>query len=213
VPTALERFRHHWSSIPAGQRGSFSAVSCLCADEDGQIIGSRFPRDPLDSDPREVRWVHKVTGEKWGFHRTDVLREFPFPVGAWPFMAESLIWNRIGRRYRTRYVNEPLRIYHRDEGAPHMMSDLRDASRHAAMYMRVEREQLNEDLRYALRAPIVFAKGIANYVRFSLHEGIGPLGQLRGLRAAAWPLWAVGLPVGGALYARDRRRAAARRRA
>lgn len=206
VPTALERFRHHWESIPAGERGSFSAVSCLCSTPSGQIVGRRFRRDLLDSDPREVRYVHKAKGEKWGFHRTAVLREYPFPIGDWPFVSESLVWDRIGRRYRTRYVNEALRFYHRDEGEPSLMTDIRNAPRFSEMFMRVFREQLNEDLRYAVRAPVQFATSAANYVRHSLHQRVGAIGQLGGLRPAAWPLWAIGVPVGVMLYLRDRRR-------
>jgi glycosyltransferase involved in cell wall biosynthesis len=207
VPEALERFRHHWESLLAHERPSFSAVTCLCKTPRGQIVGDRFPRDPLDSDPRELRYVHKVTGEKWGFHRTEVLREHPFPVdNDWPFVAEHLIWDRIGRRYRTRFVNEPLRIYHLDDAEPHLMSDTRNAPRHSAMFLAVFRELLDEDLRYVGRAPIQFARTAANYVRHSLHRRVGLKGQLAGLRPAAWPLWAIALPVGTALYLRDRRR-------
>lgn len=206
VPTALERFRHHWEAIPEQERASFSAVSCLCSTKSGEIIGSRFRHDLLDSDPREIRYVHKAKGEKWGFHRTKVLREYPFPTGDWPFVSESLVWDRIGRRYRTRYVNEALRIYHTDEGEPSLMIEARNAPRLSEMFLPVFREQLNEDLRYVVRAPVQFGRSAVNYVRHSLHQRVGPVGQLAGLRPAAWPLWAIGVPLGIALYLRDRHR-------
>jgi len=51
APRALERLLHHWHTIPEKQRGAFSGVVGLCAYEDGSVIGSRYPIDPLDCDP------------------------------------------------------------------------------------------------------------------------------------------------------------------
>ena len=45
VPEALARFRHHWEAIPAAARGGFSAVTALCVDPAGQLLGPPFPRD------------------------------------------------------------------------------------------------------------------------------------------------------------------------
>lgn len=108
----LERLHHHWESIPIQDRDKFSGVTCLCMDSCGKVIGSRFPADVIDSDPITIRTRYGVTGEKWGFIRTEVLRHFPFPViPKERFVAEALVWNRIARKYKIRFVNEPLRIY------------------------------------------------------------------------------------------------------
>ena len=42
------------------------------------------------------------------------MRAYPFPVPdrKLSHVPESIVWNRIARRYRTRFVNDPLRIYH-----------------------------------------------------------------------------------------------------
>ena len=47
VSEALERLKFHWDSIPEGEKEEFSAVTCLCEDPDGNLVGSRFPFDPL----------------------------------------------------------------------------------------------------------------------------------------------------------------------
>jgi glycosyltransferase involved in cell wall biosynthesis len=211
VPEALERFHHHWTSIPERERAHFSAVTALCIDQNGDLVGTRFPHDVTDSDPLEIRYRHKVTGEKWGFHRTDVLREFPFPVVAGkPYVSETVVWDKIAHRYRTRYVNEPLRIYYIDFDEGNIMTTMRDASASSSGFIVVFREQLNEHLAYARHAPLEFVRAGALYTRHAIHQGLGPVRQMRALRPAAWPFWLAGAPVGVALYVRDRirRRAA-----
>ena len=112
VPEALERFKVHWGSIPADRRARFSAVTALCMDEHGRPVGDRFPRDITDSEPLELYFRYRTRGEKWGFQRTDVLLEFPFPEPPGvSFVSESIVWFAIARRFKTRYVNEYLRIY------------------------------------------------------------------------------------------------------
>lgn len=112
VPEALARFKYHWDTIPLNQKENFSAITCLCIDQSGEIIGSHFPFDPTDSNSLEIRHKFKVTGEKWGFHRTNVLRQFPFPeISGYKFIPEGIVWSRIARKYKTRFINEPLRIY------------------------------------------------------------------------------------------------------
>jgi glycosyltransferase involved in cell wall biosynthesis len=213
LPHALERFDHHWSAIPAADRPRFQGVTALCADPDGNVIGTPFPSDPLDATPLDLRYRHAVTGEKWGFQRVDVLREHPFPEPEGQrFVPESLMWDRIGRTYLTRFVNEPLRIYDEDEEAPRLMAEISDPAHHAGAFAEVLAEQLSEDLRYVRWAPATFARTAANYVRLSLHAKAGPVAQLRALRPRAWPLWALGAPAGVAIYARDRRRSRRRTR-
>lgn len=79
VPVALERFKYHWDNIPLNEQNNFSAVTALCKDQKGTLVGDKFPLDITDSDSLEIRYKYKVKGEKWGFHRTDILKQFPFP--------------------------------------------------------------------------------------------------------------------------------------
>jgi glycosyltransferase involved in cell wall biosynthesis len=97
VPHALERLKHHWDSIPDDRRAAFSSVTVHCMDPQGKLIGDMFPRDVTDSDPLEIRYRFHVRGEKWGFQRTDVMRQYPFPeMPAGSYVAEDIVWSRIG---------------------------------------------------------------------------------------------------------------------
>ncbi|HZW03335.1 MAG TPA: glycosyltransferase family 2 protein [Anaerolineaceae bacterium] len=200
VPTALERLKYHWDAIPAGQKERFSAVSSLAQDPDGRVIGSRFPFDPTDSDPLEIRLKYQVTGEKWGFHRTDVLRQFPYPrFGQEKALPESLLWNRIALRYKTRYVNEPLEIYYpAPDGWGKNSTRIRARNPHGTR--QYYREFVAMD--YPI-PPARLLREYANYVRYSLHAGVGFGRTLAEIPAPLTCLLA--WPVGLAAFWRDRR--------
>jgi hypothetical protein len=143
-----------------------------------------------------------VQGEKWGFHRTDVLRQFPNPCFASETaLPESLLWNRIALRYKTRYINEPLEIYF---PAPDGWG--KNSARIRARNPRGTRHFYMEFVR--MKYPIPRRKLLreyANYVRYSLHARVGLRQQLGEIPApticlAAWP-------IGLAAYLRDRQAA------
>jgi glycosyltransferase involved in cell wall biosynthesis len=212
VPWALQRLWEHWQAIPADERPGFSAVTGLCVDEQGELVGDPFPFDPTDSDSLEIRFKHQVGGEKWGFQRTDVMRshgrpELPGPPGlAKP--PEGIIWDSIARRYRTRYVNEALRVYWRDQ--PEALSRPRRRTEPNVGLHVGYQVLLDEDLGWLPYAPFDFYLEAARYVRTGLHCRIPPLEQRRRLRrpAGRW-LWAAALPAGIFMFAADHLRDAA----
>jgi len=200
VPSALERLHFHWQSIAPSDRASFSAVSGLCRDQNGALVGTEFPHAITDSDALEVTYRFKVTGEKCGFQRTDVLREFPFPETS-GFIPEGLVWARIARRYRTRYVNEVLRIYYQDGAS--LSRGWRPIRSPVGLHM-MHRAVLTEQLDYLRFAPLAFLRSAAHYVRFSLHLGVGVGAQSRDIRSARGRLlWGLALPIGGVAYLWD----------
>lgn len=208
VPEALERLLFYWNTIPDDRKQQFSAVTALCMDPAGRVIGSKFPHSPLDSTPVEVTYRYRVRGEKWGFQRTDVLRRHPFPViEGEAFVTEALVWNAIGKDYRTRYVNDALRIYF--ETADQRADNLSNVGvvRQAQGRQMFARGLLNDFVRYGRYAPGEFYKCAANYARCSFHLRTGLAEQWAGLtNGAARCLWLSALPAGYLLSLRDRQR-------
>lgn len=196
IPQAIERLLFHWISIPASERCGFSGVSCLCMDRSGRLIGRAFPTPVLDCRHYEMESVHGVTGEKWGCHRTAVLRQFEFPeVAGEKYCPEGVVWNRVARSYLVRHVNEALRIYHRHSGSLTLRParTLMGSPRYARMFYR---ECLDLEAPAALRC-----KRAVNYVRYSLHAGVTPW---RAVADSAAPVWTALLaPAGGVCYLRD----------
>lgn len=168
VPSALERFLFHWNAIPENERENFSAVTSLCKDQNSNIIGNRFPSDIFDSNTLEVTYRYKVKGEKWGFHRTDVLLKYPFPERfGQKYVPESVVWNRIARDYKTRFINEPLRTYCHDAGdqlTKARVSSRANINEYYACF-------IDEDIDWFRYAPLQFFKNAISYVRLSFLQG------------------------------------------
>ena len=205
MPTALERLLHHWTAIPEQQRTGFTGVTALCVDERGHLHGQPYPRDVMDSDSLEMHFRYRDRWERWGFHRTEVLRAFPFPVDQTArFVSERVVWFRIARHYRTRFVNEPLRSYYVARRREDQLTNLtRGAMRGRLPYHLMVLVELGEWWRYA---PLEFVRSALAYSRYSFTLGTGRTDQLRDMQGPMWVLVAVAQPVGWLVSRIDRRR-------
>lgn len=206
IPTAMERFDAIWRSIPDAERAGYSGVTVNCIDKEGRLVGTEFPEPVLDSNSSEIRFRYKVKGEKWGFQRVDIMRAHPLPVveGYHGYMPEAIIWRAIGRQYKTRFVNERLRIYWQDQASSISGSRMQDR----ALGGMLEAEALlNNDMRWFRYDPVEFLRKGAKYSRCAFHVGRSIPSQVRHLGSLpARVLWAVTAPVGWLIYLVDRRR-------
>ena len=201
LPNALEVFYEAWLAIPKTSRSDFVGVTGLCVTDDGRIIGDRFPEDILDTTSLEVSYRHRVDGEKWGFYRTDIIRQFPSPsIDGLSFFSESIIWHAIGRRYMTRFINKPLRIYKQDAGDQLTRRSPSDTAPAGVFYVIT----LNNDHDYMFVAPMFFARIAAHGVRFALHRSESLTTQLSQLRQPKLKaLWMIVFIPGLLLYLTD----------
>ena len=166
LPNSLESMLGWWNDIPADERNGFTGVVTLCQFEDGKICGAPFPESPLDTDSLDLRFKYKMRGETWGFHRTSVLREYPFPEDSRVrFVPENLIWDAIARKYKIRCINEPLRIFYQDSGNQVTKADPRKKAVVKDYFLGF----INRDLDYFLQDPATFLKWAILYVRYSFH--------------------------------------------
>jgi hypothetical protein len=110
-------FIREWELIPLEKRNQFKGIICKCYDAiTGEDIGD-FPGNRIDANELDAGFKLKFRFEKWSFFRTNVLREFPFPEpeGNLKFYPETVVWQRMSRKYKTRYINVALRAYYRDQ--------------------------------------------------------------------------------------------------
>jgi len=206
MPTALERLKLHWDAIPSERRGDFVGVTVNCRDEHGRLVGTPIPEPYVDSDAIEVYHRYGVKGEKWGFQRIDVLRAYvdpPIP-GYIGYMPEGIVWARIAGRYRTRYVNETLRVYWGDQRESlsrtkrHWVNALGGATSCS--------EALRTQIGWFAHSPLRFQWLAIKYARCCFHLGRTLSTQWQGLSGGlARVLWIAGLPVGWLLYWNDDR--------
>jgi glycosyltransferase involved in cell wall biosynthesis len=200
TPTCLERFLHHWQTIPEGERESYAGITALCEDQRGKILGGKFPRDTFDSNAIEITYLHRLADDRYGMQRTEVMRQFPFPqFQGERFLTESVVWNRIARRYKNRYVNEVLCTKeYRADGLT------RSISKHLSKNPQGSSLYYQELLEVTVPIPSRVRLGIhAYYVRYALHAKQNLLKIMS--RGSEHPLYMLlGCLAGGFLYLRDR---------
>lgn len=112
---ALEVFNKEYCDIPYHQKDKICAVTGLCQDQFGNRIGDIYPTDPYYSDPFKSYAIMGISGEKWGFTKTSVLKgiDINSNIKSKGLIPEGLIWNLIAKEgYETKYINKILRIYH-----------------------------------------------------------------------------------------------------
>jgi glycosyltransferase involved in cell wall biosynthesis len=218
LPNALERMLYHWEQLPMGEEERYAAVIGLCTDQHGKLFGEKFPversreRDPkanyLDSNFIELTYQLKCNGERWGSYRTEILKQFSYPIlpGRSAYMIEEVTWLRFGRVYRTRYVNEVWRIWYVGH-----YSITSDRARQRIDYVRIAPTQslihrqkfveMIDMFRWRRRGTWFSA---AHYVRFSLHARYSLRRQWR--ETENWRsrlLWISAFPFGLAAWLRD----------
>lgn len=118
-PESLEVLLKYWEDIPEDHRKEFRGVTCRCYNPETQeTIGKPFPNgvhDVLGIDSF-FKWHYDF--EMWGFNRTDVMKEFPFPdtrAQGLAYCPETIVWHKMGMKYKVRFVNDALRAYYLDQ--------------------------------------------------------------------------------------------------
>ena len=208
APAALARLWAIWQSIDPSAREHYIGVTGLCQRADGRVVGDRFPADLMDCTATRMFFEHGVRGEKFGCQRVDVLRRYAYPEHIEGFVPESLLWWQIASDgFLTRFVNEVLRRYHSTTVS--LSTSPAPSGRHAPGLYLLSWSWIELQLGFWRHAPWAFAMMAARLTRYRL--------AMRQTRAGAvvardYPLrrpmgrLLVGLmmPVGYALYARDR---------
>jgi glycosyltransferase involved in cell wall biosynthesis len=206
VPETLDRFYFYWNAIPKDQQERFVGVTALCTDYNGHLIGSGLPKEIIDSDSMEIRYKHKIKGELWGFLRTDIFKQFPFPVlPGTKFVPEGILWSGIAKKYKTRFINVPLRVYWIDDS--HNSDQLtktpnpRIYAKGLALWHQV---RLNTEIHWFYYAPKEFFRSAIHYGRFSFHDGVGSKEQFKNLNnLLAKILWLLTIPIAFFVFLRE----------
>lgn len=203
-PNTLEILWHHWSQIKEDDKQHFTGVSGLCVDDSEKIVGTKYPADIFDSNNLDIFYKFAVSGEKWGFNRTEILKQYPFPeIEGFHFYGEGLIWNRIARKYKTRYINQFLRKYHSDSGNQITKTTPQNTSKNNIFYVKT----VNDDHDYILTAPRVFFRICMYGSRLSFHQNIPLRSQIALLSDWKGKLfWGIASPFGFLLFLTDKLR-------
>jgi glycosyltransferase involved in cell wall biosynthesis len=192
LPDALENVLKYWELIPENKRDGFAGVGGLCRWDNGQISGSRYPEDVMDSNYLEMSRDHNLRGEKREAIRTDVLREFPYPIiEGEKHIRPSMILRRMSLKYQIRFINVPLQINrHAPDGIMAKRFEYRIKNPKGLRLCFYEEINLFDN--YAGWSKLY--RNTVRYIRYSLHSGFGIPAQAREVKHKF--TWIVSLPEG-----------------
>ena len=173
IENALEIMLENWNKIDINSQKKFCGVTGLYKSTDGNVLSFKFPKDIFDSNDLDIDYVHQIKGDKIGFKRIEVMKEFPFPEDLGSFVTESIVWNRIGKKYSNRFINKVLAV------AEYQSGGLTDAGRtHAIKNPRARVVFLSELLNSGTKLPIkVRFKSAVNLFRYACYSNI-PLKEI-----------------------------------
>ncbi len=103
TPDAIDFISTQYSSIRGDE--SFAGLCALKSYFDGSKIGGEENWTQIDANALDIRFKHGVNGDLAEVLRRDVLQRYPFPdFEGERFCPEALVWNRIARDYKLRYI-------------------------------------------------------------------------------------------------------------
>ncbi len=166
IPEALERFLGHWGTIPETQREHYVGITALIETESGALMGSEFPTDIFDSDTTTMSYILRFGDDRKGMIRSDILKNHLYPIfNDEKFMSDSIIWHRIAKMYKTRFVNDVLCItdYLPDGQTLNTVKHLCKNAKGSSLYYQ---ELLDDPHPFSFKVRV----GIhAYFIRYSLH--------------------------------------------
>lgn len=169
---AVEKVAKHWAALKGVP--DFESFGGLVANKsytDGRHIGTDLSYDVLDTTIIDYRFNRKITGDKLEIFKTELIKQYPFPVNGEKFCPEALVWNRIGSTYKFRFFNDSIYLA---EYLPDGLTDRIVTIR--------KKSPSNASTYYAELAayPIPFAEKIKagiNFWRFSIYDKSTPLAK------------------------------------
>ncbi len=115
----LEVLAREWRKIEEENKKEIGVVCGLCINTNGKVISYHDESPYIDSDYIEMEWTQRHPSEHLISRKLDVINNVVIfgDDGNWladkiSFVRESVLWNRVARRYKSRYLNYPMRIYH-----------------------------------------------------------------------------------------------------
>lgn len=118
----LETFINEWQKIENEQIAEIGSIRGLTVYEDGKVCGNAMTniigQDSIDSDYITMNYYKNFKFENITCYKTQAVNDsniFRFP-DVWMgrqlrFVSEGIFWSRLARKYKTRYIFKPLRIY------------------------------------------------------------------------------------------------------
>lgn len=110
VPSAVEIINKDYQEIKNNHKIAGLVYNSAYITEPDQIIGTSLPNNVVDT-YYNIYEKHKVKGDKTQIIKTEVAKDYPFPIiEKEKFVPEALINNRLSLKYNFLYKTEVLKL-------------------------------------------------------------------------------------------------------
>jgi len=150
----IETFTRIWGDIEKDQYDDFCAVRVCCKDQNGRRVSSKMETYSFDASMQEAIYKYKFWKESWSMDRTDLMRRNLFPEDHTGYYPEGIIWKRISRKHKIRFVDESLRIYYIESSG--IMKNSKLPIDKISRTIVVGKDVLKNDIKYFLFRPRYF---------------------------------------------------------
>lgn len=151
---AVEKIIDFWKK---NKRDDLAGIIALDAYEDGKVIGQKFPDDMKETTLFEVNNIHKIPGDKKLVYRTELTKEYPYPL----FEGEKYVglaykYYKLDEKYKLATLNEVLCIveYLEDGSSMNMLNQYRKNPRGFAFYRIENMKNSRSTLKFKLKENI-----------------------------------------------------------
>lgn len=160
---ALEIINSSWDLIP--DKEGFCGISGLRGYSSTDIIGNSHSIDILDCSILDYRYRYNIKGDKAEVFLTKILKENKFPeFEGENFIAEGIVWNKLGSQYKMRWINEIIYICnYLEDGLTNKITSLRIKNIQGTLLLYKTKTTYNIPYKYKLLSYI-------NYYRFLYHS-------------------------------------------
>ena len=205
VPNALERLKFYWDAFAVEDKNTVAGIFFLCKDQNGNMVGDKFPKDYQVMDLVGMSIAERIEGEKGAMLQTAVLKKFPFPEDLNNcYVPEGTLWAKMAQNWKMCFINEALRIYW-IEGRKDSLSLISTTIKNYPGALYYHQCFLNYNMRFFFNRPKLFFGEATRYTRLSLHLGINLSTQLLKIKPFfAKILWAIFIPLGFLFFLRDK---------
>lgn len=100
-----------WNAINILNDNTIAAIWTLTKDENGKIVGDKFPKNVWQVNFEERVLKNTIRGEKWACWKTSILCQFKMYALPNCHIQESQTWNSINKEYDFLCVNKAHRLY------------------------------------------------------------------------------------------------------
>ncbi|MCY0975843.1 glycosyltransferase family A protein [Chryseobacterium wangxinyae] len=169
---SMEILVNTWEGIAESQNIVF--VSTLCEDQFGNVVGDKFPNDPLICSIFDMRYTYKIKGDKWGMGKTEIYKKMKLNFGNLAgkgFIPEGVFqfqFDQLGFHY---CINQVTRIYFRDKDDEQSLANQFYDKKNAFGLAENYKAFLNTYSTKLWSNPVTILRNLGGYIKFAKIDG------------------------------------------